>query len=419
MSKMVNVSAGVSVNPYAANIGDFSFLDDNLAMINRPWRVCATRGNFYYTTDGSGGQTRFESWIRAAICRGGVTALRLVFCNKYSADESESSNSLSAYTLESSIVVNGVLIPITFDGRKNPIIDPDTSFIISDPIGIDLSEGQIIEVRTGAIIISGGRLPVGLRSGGNATVKVRSSSATSQIYTTTAMTTPSGGAAVSVGLVPVAVLGKVKENVASVLMFGDSQVVGTGDVSEFSTGLFGGVERALGYSMIGFSNGARGGDKTGSYSSASCSARLSLLPYITHVYANMGINDVIAGRTASNILSNVDVLINKCEGAGVKLVYESIFTVTTSNNSWANQSGQTVTTGFSVGGVRDQVNVGLLARANQGKLIYLDTASVLIDPLTNKWLSNCTDDGTHTSANGHLLRRDYIAERAIHWHHLL
>ena len=249
-----------------ASLADVAGLPDSIALANRPWRICATRGNFYYTGDGSGGQTRFESYIKAAICEGGVTALRLVYANKYSADEGETVSLLSTYTLEASITVNGTLIPVTFGGRKNPAVEPDTPFLISDPIGIDLDEGQIIEIRTGAIITSGGRIAVGLRSGGSATVKVRSSAATSQIYTTAAMVTPSGGVTASNGFVPMAVLGKVKQNVASVLMFGDSQGVGIGDSSDFTTGLFGGVERAMGYCMIGFSNGSRGGDKTGAYS---------------------------------------------------------------------------------------------------------------------------------------------------------
>lgn len=398
-----------------ASASDVAGLPDIIALANRPWRICATRGNFYYTGDGSGGQTRFESYIKAAICEGGVTALRLVYANKYSADEGETVSLLSTYTLESSVTINGTLFPVTFGGRKSPTVDPDTPFLISDPIGVDLDEGQIIEIRTGAIIPSGGRIAVGLRSGGTATVKVRSSAGTSQIYTTSAMTTPSGGTTATNGFVPMAVLGKVKQNVASVLMLGDSQGVGIGDTSDLTTGLFGGVERAMGYCMLGFSNGSRGGDKTGTYTALSCSSRLSLLPYATHVYANMGINDVTAGRSAATILANIDALITKCKNAGVKLVYESIFTVTTSSNSWASEAGQTVTTGFAVGGVRDQVNAGLIARAAQGKLIYLDTASALINPATNKWLPNTTDDGTHTSANGHLIRRDYIAARAINW----
>lgn len=380
---------------------------DGLA--ERPWRICATRGNFYYTGDGSAGQTRFESYIKAAICEGGVTALHLVYANKYSTDEGETVSLLSTYTLESSVTVNGTLFPVTFSGRKNPTVDPDTPFLISDPIGIDLAGGQIIEIRTGAIIASGGRIAVGLRSGGNATVKVRSSAATSQIYTTAAMVTPSGGVTASNGFVPMAVLGKVKTDKASVLMLGDSQVVGVGDSSDFVTGLFGGVERALGYLMVGFSNGSRGGDKTGTYSAITSTSRFALLPYVTHVYANMGINDVIAGRSAATILANVDALIEKCQNAKVKLIYESIFTVTTTTNAWTTLAGQTVTTGFAVGGVRDQVNAGLAARAAQGKLIYVNTASSLIDPTSNKWLPNTTDDGTHTSANGHLIRRDYIA----------
>lgn len=398
-----------------ASVSDVAGLSDSVALANRPWRICATRGNFYYTGDGSGGQTRFESYIKAAICEGGVTALRLVYANKYSADEGETVSLLSTYTLEASITVNGTLIPVTFGGRKNPAVEPDTPFLISDPIGIDLDGGQIIEIRTGAIIASGGRIAVGLRSGGSATVKVRSSAAISQIYTTAAMVTPSGGVTASNGFVPMAVLGKVKQNVASVLMFGDSQGVGIGDSSDFTTGLFGGVERAMGYCMIGFSNGSRGGDKTGAYSALSNSARWSLLPYVTHVYANMGINDVTSGRNAATILANIDSLIAKCKSAGVKLVYESVFTITTSTDLWASEAGQTVTTGFAVGGVRDQVNAGLVARAAQGKLIYLDTASALINPATNKWLPNTTDDGTHTSANGHLIRRDYIAALAINW----
>lgn len=402
-------------NPKSVLGGNFLNLKDATSLAGRPWRICATRGNFYYTGDGSGGQTRFESYIKAAICQGGVTALRLVYANKYSTDEGETVSLLSTYTLESSVTVNGDLIPVTFDGRKNPAVEPDTPFLISDPIGIDLDEGQIIEIRTGAIIPSGGRIAVGLRSGGSATVKVRSSAATSQIYTTAAMVTPSGGVTATNGFVPMAVLGKVKQNIPAILMLGDSQGVGIGDTSDITTGLFGGVERAMGYCMIGFSNGSRGGDKTGTYSSIDSTSRLALLPHVTHVYANMGINDVIAGRNAATILANIDVLIAKCKNAGVQLVYESVFTVTTSTNAWANEANQTVTTGFAVGGVRDQVNAGLIARAALGKLIYLDTASVLINPATNKWLPNCTDDGTHTSANGHLLRRDYIADRAINW----
>lgn len=406
---ILNISNGLDVVS-----GDIIDLTRDL----KPWRICATRGCFYYTGDGSGGQTRFESYIKAAICKGGVTAIRLVYANKYSGDEGEVVSLLSTYTLESSVTIAGTLIPVTFGGKKSPAVDPDTPFLISDPIGISLPEGTIIEVRTGAIIAFGGRIAVGLRSGGNATVKVRSSSAFSQIYTTSAMVTPLGGTTASNGFVPMAVLGKVVEDPASVLLLGDSQLVGIGDTSDFTTGLLGGVERAMAYCMIGFSNGSRGGDKTGTYTSKTCSSRLSLLPYVTHLYANMGINDVVAGRSASTILANIDALISICQRTRVRLVYESIFTVTTSNNSWADMSGQTVTTGFEVGGVRDQVNAGLISRTNSGLLDYIDTSSSLIDPTTNKWLPNTTDDGTHTGTNGHLIRQSVIATHAIQWHNL-
>lgn len=392
----------VTINPSATTTATST-------TIPRKKTVVATRGNYNYTGDGSGGQTRFESYIKAAICKGGCSELQIVFCNTYSIDEGESVSLLSSATLESSVTYNGTLYTVTFQGKKSPVVDPSSTLVYSDPIGIDLPEGAIIEIRTGLIIAVGGRVPVGLRSGGSATVKVRSIAATSQVYTTAAMVTPSGGVAASNGYVPLMVLGYTPSTTKSVALWGDSILVGIGATSKFTTGLFGWAENGCANAGIGFTNLARGGDKTGAYSAATCTTRFASLRNVDYVIANMSVNDILGGRTASQILANIDTFISRCNNIGVKVIYTKCITSTTSTDNWATLANQTPTTGFAVGSVRDQVNTGLEQRFAQGKIFgLLDPSSVVLDQATNKWLPNMTDDGVHPNDAGHDAMAAYL-----------
>lgn len=371
-------------------------------------KIITTRGCYNYTGDGSGGQTRFETYIKAVVAKGGCEGIRLVFTNTYSVDEGESVTLLSTYTLESSVTYNGTLYTVTFNGKRNPTVDPNTTLIYSDPIAISLPQDAILEIRTGLIITSGGRVPVGLRSGGLATVKVRSSAASSQIYTTAAMTTPSGGVVQSNGFVPLAVLGLTKSGVRGFALWGDSIEVGIGATSKITTGLLGWCENGLANAKVGFTNLSRGGDKTGAYTSPTCTTRYSILKHCDVVIANMSVNDILGGRNATTILANIDSFISRCEKLGVEVWYATCLTSTTSTDSWATLSNQTFTTGFGVGGVRDQVNAGLQLRASQGKIRLLDTASVVLDSATGKWKVGMTEDGVHPSDAGHDALATYL-----------
>ena len=384
---------------------------DSTSKTNRTTKIAATRGTYCYAGDGSGGQTRFESYIKAAITKGGCSNIRLVFTNTYSIDEGESVSLLSTYTLESSVTYNGTLFPVTFNGRKNPTVDPNSTLIFSDPIGVDLPKGAIIEIRTGLIIASGGRVPVGLRSGGSATVKVRSSSATSQIYTTAAMTTPAGGVAQTNGFVPVMVVGDVIADSKAIALWGDSIEVGIGATSKFTTGLLGWAENGVANAGYGFTNLSRGGDKTGAYSALSCTTRFATLRYADYVIANMAVNDILAGRTASQILANIDTFIDRCNRIGVKVIYTTCLPSTTSTDGWTTVANQTLVSGFALGGVRDQVNAGLLTRLQQGRIYkLLDTASIVVDSATGKWKAGMTDDGTHPNDAAHDLMATYLTD---------
>ena len=359
---------------------------DGINFENRSTKIAATRGTYCYTGDGSGGQTRFETYIKAVVTKGGCSNVRLVFTNTYSVDEGEAITLLSTYTLESSLTYNNTLFTVTFNGRRNPTIDPNSTLIFSDPIGVDLPEGAIIEIRTGLIITSGGRVPVGLRSGGSATVKVRSSSASSQIYTTAAMTTPAGGVVQSNGFVPIMVVGDVLNESKAIAIWGDSIEVGIGATSKITTGLLGWAENGVANAGYGFTNLSRGGDKTGAYSALTCTTRFAALQYSDYVIANMAVNDILGRRTASQILANIDTFIDRCNRIGVKVIYATCLPSTTSTDGWTTVANQTLVSGFALGGVRDQVNAGLIERLNNGRIYrLLDTASIVVDAATGKW----------------------------------
>lgn len=158
-----------------------------------------------------------------------------------------------------------------------------------------------------------------------------------------------------------------------------------------------------------WANFARGSDRA-SYaipSNSNLQGRVDRLKAIalarpTAVYVNLSINDFINSETLATLLAYEQQLISEIRGCGVKYVFtDTTDPNTTSSNSWASKSGQTV-----AGTSANQLarNQGLRSGSYApGYDFFIDQSSIVSDPTDERyWISNgianyMTGDGIHAS----------------------
>jgi hypothetical protein len=234
-------------------------------------------------------------------------------------------------------------------------------------------------------------------------------SAASQLMGTGVMAKQTGGATALAELGPTAIIGRPKGIPDfSVLLVGDSIMDGNNDNSIDGDGSAGGGWSARGlWSVSGrtvpFIKCSVGGSLAQHFADG-FTKRSVYFKYCTHAVCNYGTNDLVAGRSATQVLADLQVIWASLKTSRIRHVEQTlIFPRVTSSNSYVDAAGQTTLSGFDLGGTkRDPLNASIIAAVGANGLDnYLDLNGAVADPAAlDKWVSNgtttfATSDGTH------------------------
>lgn len=217
--------------------------------------------------------------------------------------------------------------------------------------------------------------------------------AASGVTDNTLTTTNPSASVVAYG--PCAIIGTTTR--ASVFFAGDSRVVGAGEsaASQDPIGSKGLFERAIGKEFA-FINAAASGDRVET-ALAGYARRLALAQYCSHVVSNYGINDIIVGRTAAQVLADLSSF-----GAlfGTKPISQATLDpATDSTDTWATTANQSKK-GYEQ--VRLDVNRGI-RRVPAPYQRMFDVADVMETSRDSGiWNPLYTGDGLHASSLGGL-----------------
>lgn len=395
-------------------------------------QVVATRGRFPVTAEGGGATnyTRFESSLVVRTGPRPVNSIQLLYCNRYAIGGGEVWSGVNDLGLESAVNYGGVTNPVTFTGWKSPTMAAGAALVHSDKLGLNLPANTALQLRSGAIVASGQKTPGGQPSSFQYAA-YSSTASVSQVYGTSSMAAPSGGATSIYGFVPLAVIGIPDHRHVAVLLWGDSITFGTGDASngESTYGHVGWAERGLVGAAAGvnipFVNVSKPGDSTATWGAGAIGyhgTRWALLEYVTHAVFAMGINDIVAGRTLAQLQANCQVAWAAAKRMGAKVFQTTLTPNTTSTDSWATLANQTVVANYTAAGIRGQFNAWLPSQVAAGNIDGLiDLNAAVCDPNnTDKWAVNgvggyLTADGIHPSSAGHALMGAVMKAQASAW----
>lgn len=303
----------------------------------------------------------------------------------------------------------------SFLGAVDFTLPAGVGHIISEPIGISAAAHEVLISQMSMEVSSGQFWPAsqlastinGILALQFASVKTGSESQVGSFSWNGTGRTSGASPAVT------AWLAKPKYNYPSVAITADSIGDGSGETSGDGFGNYGWICRGL-YNVgndnraIPYIRISRPGDSFNTYTNASGNKgtrRLALLEYVSYLVSQMGTNDIANGTSFDNVKSRMQFMWQQGKNRGLKVYQCLIMPRSSSSDGWTTVNGQTANVaGFTVGGVRDQINDWIPTQVGQGLLDgYIDpNPYVESAPGSNKWLANMTGDGVHPLPAGHL-----------------
>lgn len=274
-------------------------------------------------------------------------------------------------------------VPVRFDGAESVLLAPG-AVVLSDPVDVVVAAGEVLTSRTTATVQAGGRIPLGPEPDVVAGERIEA---------------VSPGPPPRHGFAPWQVLGEGAATAPVIVVAGDSNAVGFGDVRG-SARHRGWVRRALEPSRIPHVNlSVSGATALGAATPDGLARRLSLLRWTdpTVAVAALGTNDLQGGGPdLPEMQWRLTAFWRLLGGPGRPVVACTLPPVTLSATGWRTTSGQRPDAGLAV---REQVNDWL--RTLPVPLTgVIDLASAVGDD-GGRWLPGCSDDGVHLSAAGH------------------
>ncbi len=395
----------------------------------RSRRIIDSRGYAPNGTNGGGaGDSNFTNADTRILCRNGPVAasnIRLVFGN-FTVTSGVEADAANVITVRAAVEfwtgsagtfrVQGV----TFNGAQSVAMDPRAGLVISDPIGVTIEPGTVFIVRCNVQVASGELFPAGgLNHGGSRLAgDPQSGDGGNMIRNTSATVIYDGGTITGTtvqGFQHVAVLGEVAGYCPAVIIYGDSIGFGSGD-SVSSNALYGNsagfISRGLRLaddSLIPHANMSVSGSNMSHIGSVDPLAgldnfrRWTMLDWATHAVFQAGRNDISSGGSLAALQTASIASWKRARSRGVKVAQSKLMPSTTSTDAWATTVNQTVTTGFDIGGIRDQYNSWLDTKLADGTLDYLIDPNVFVEApaAPSKWVPTFTTDGVHPNAAGH------------------
>lgn len=378
-------------------------------------QMIATRGNFPTLIEGGSANTRLENHIFVTTGPQACSSIRVHYASFRSRETEDSVLSVSTATLQTAFVFNSQFVPVSVGGTTSTTLEAGVTMITTNPVGVYLPAHTEFLIKTGIVIAASTYVAAGI-SATNKTVRVASTSATSQIFSRFNVSTPSGGTTTTLSFFPVMITGIPQERHPAVIIWGDSLSAGVGDVTTDANGAVGCMEKAC-MNVYGtgkhmpFSNFSKSGDVSTTYEADEAQSRFAFLEFATHVLFSLGSNDIGSGRTAAQIKASMQEAWAHARIFGLTIGAMTLPPRTTSTDSWATTANQTVVAGYASNSIRGEINAWLREQLAAGAIDFLVDVSGQVtntsgDP--DKWNAGATYDGTHYTPATHDLLATYI-----------
>lgn len=315
-------------------------------------------------------------------------SLRLVFANRIN-DHGHDLPGPDPIEVRSAVVLPGAApLALRFDGLHALSLAPG-EVAISDPVDVDLPGGSAVATRTVVRVRPGERYPLGPETDASAGEGVSRSDGPGPVPPSTAY-----------GYGPWQILGDVATDEPVVLVTGDSNAAGFGDVRG-SAGHLGWVRRALDADLPYLNLAISGATALGTQAEEAVRARRALLRWVrpTLAVSALGTNDMRGGGPAMpemrrRLLSHWQELAD----AGLPVVAATLPPVTTSTDGWASTAGQVPEPGHER---RLELNAWIRSRPAPLAGVIDLAAAVTAAGASALWAPGTTDDGLHYGAAGH------------------
>lgn len=354
--------------------------------------------------------------------------IRLVYANYYNA----TSFTANAITVKAALEYpalsaignggqTGSKLRAWFKGVRSFTLDP-AAWIVSDPIPVDLTAGQIIYTRTYVSVASAGMVwPVDLYTkSSNWEGATRGAPATDLA--------DSGGTTIAqsteAGFGPVAIIGTPRSGRPGVIgIVGDSISYGSGDTDPNGMGF---VQRALLAANLPYMNVAKPGEKATDIASVPTDffkLRMVSTMACTKVIEGYSRNDWANARTLAQVQADKLTIWGWFYARNIPVYAWTSLPGTTSTDTWATVGNQSAIAGESVrlglnAWIRDGApidattraavavgtssNVLRIGAATHPVGAYFETADAVESGRdSGKWKASYTGDGTHPNATGH------------------
>lgn len=328
--------------------------------------------------------------------------------------------------LKASLLVGGVVYPLTFNGLRSVTLDPG-GYLRSDPITLDIDAATRLDVLTFANTTG---------FYGNTTTK--GGWAAGGFVATDQTDVGTGVVADSTSTVfgPCNISGTRLAVGADCVIAGDSISAGEQDVGAGGTGVAyaawstgGGVAggfmaRALTTAKIGHVNIAQSGSTALQFAGAvQGKYRKRFIRGRANFTSNFGVNDLSAGQTTAQLQANLVKIWTNAASRGPRVFQTTITPVTTSTDGWVTTGNQTIANAgnntnriavndwLRAGAPIDPVSKAAVAVGTAGALVagsgdhplyFVFDIADAVETARNSgiWKANYTPDGTHPSATG-------------------
>lgn len=290
---------------------------------------------------------------------------------------------------------------MSFHGANTELLTAGAAAVATDLLGLTLPASGTFYSRTGLTVPAGQVWPEGYLRGNTAETAVESTNAASQIMNIGALSA-TGGVIGAGGFYPLTILGEPVTPFPAVLVYGDSLLNGLGDTGFDNDNNQGSALRALAALNLPFIAQTRNSDNARYALPTNSFRKRSLWRYCTHIICDFATNDIRAGQTLAQIQANLLTIWGEARAYGLRVYQVLIYPRTTSTDSWATAANQGYQAGFEPGGIREQLNAWIRAKALDGTIDgIIDPLPYVADPgdttkyVTTGVASATTTDGIH------------------------
>lgn len=332
----------------------------------------------------------------AHTARRAVRDVRLVYTH-FSVANFYDSLPAGSITFRAAIEVGGVLLPVTFGGKRDAVVD--AGFVVSDPLGVELAAGEVLFSRT---YVSAG-------SPQNTSTAIP---ADGEGFTAGSDLTGAGSAAVTAQFLwvygPAAVVGDTGPGVTFGIV-GDSIAHGGADSGGRPPGF---LVRAANAAGLPWLNVSRAGETVRDVVvNSQFRFRLPLVGNCSHVVCQYGRNDFTQSRTTAQVQADLIRLWTSLSARGSRVFQTTVTPSSTSTDSWATTANQTTHSSNAARvGLNDWLRAG--APMRNGSAVAAGVSGALVAGAVGHPLAGIFDvsDAVETARNSGIWKAGYTGD---------